>query len=1116
MQRDNKTTWGNKQFSIKNLKLLKMRLGVKIKNSRKSGFTIAELMVSITILALIITISSTIYVNFFGSLRNLKAANIVYEESRFVMERIVKEVRNGTIDYEEYFNQNLLKQNLPNYDIIKNESYARDYCQYSRQFYDLGPDNEIGTTDDESMGTRVNQDLITGADVPPAIGKLGNSGVDIPDPIQDDLFLININGDKRSFVKRIEKVDGNNIIGKVGLLKLTGEDFGIDHIKSSDPNLNGDNFSCENDPGENDGRIDTWLCEDGFNCEIIDINGDMSTGCTGKTHNIIYDPSNPEDNSFVDITPTSIDIVDLKFIVDPMDDPRKAYNDNSVQIQPHVTIRLHARANARLSSEFKAGNRPDIILESTVSARAYNEIVTECNLRQCTGLSTKKQCPLTAGVCGPQAQGGDPALQTCDNFVWSGCTEETYTEYANLEYDPNGLYQHGSEFSSCLDDDGCKEDFCTDGYDNDCDGFADSKDTDCQAYLCNNGVNDGIEQEVASPDSCIDVGGACQIYHEYQSEGEENCYDGYDNDCDGNADEFDSDCIAQFCNNGELDPRNGKQFLNSNYTPKNYLLGAGKYDYTTDFDETCIDIGGYCGNGSGSSNSLETVSCNSIDDTTDKLTCVRKVCSDGLDNDCDGNADELDDDCLPIICTNGVQDCSLVPPSYADDDSGNDLSYLVDYVDTDSPSCPSPEFNTDRNDEFAVDIGGICDGYRGVVNENYVDHTKISSENIPHSYDPATLPKHTCNDGLDNDVDGLVDWQDTDCCNDSDGDNFISASDTCQPPQSEQIDCDDTNSNIFPGATEICDGVADDDCDGIPDDKDPDCCIDTDEDSFGTTDSYLSCPGGLPNPPEPDCDELNPNVYPGAPEDTNELCMNEYDATTPINDNCSTLEIDDPASPGTTITVKRANHIDWYADVLPGGISEAFEYKYFEPNCCDISAIEICDDETYGDYGSDENCNGLEGFNDNQCITEDGFTFKDNFGNDNFILSMKNGVIYDEISDIITINLASDTGIITSNTITYLDLESCNSEYNVGISASEIKPSGTDIRYQISNDNGATWCGDNNCTGDWLEAENPNEPYVVNFTNTSNNNLKWRAELSGDGSDNKPSIDSISLIYSCT
>jgi hypothetical protein len=96
-------------------------------------------------------------------------------------------------------------------------------------------------------------------------------------------------------------------------------------------------------------------------------------------------------------------------------------------------------------------------------------------------------------------------------------------------------------------------------------------------------------------------------------------------------------------------------------------------------------------------------------------------------------------------------------------------------------------------------------------------------------------------------------------------------------------DCDDTDYDTHPGATEQCNGV-DNDCDGATDEG----CVtyyeDADGDGWGNANSIITVPAGerVVNSPSPppgyvanagDCDDNNPNIHPGATE----ICNNGID-----------------------------------------------------------------------------------------------------------------------------------------------------------------------------------------------------------------------------------------------
>lgn len=115
-----------------------------------------------------------------------------------------------------------------------------------------------------------------------------------------------------------------------------------------------------------------------------------------------------------------------------------------------------------------------------------------------------------------------------------------------------------------------------------------------------------------------------------------------------------------------------------------------------------------------------------------------------------------------------------------------------------------------------------------------------------------------CNDSKDNDCNGVADANDPACaapaCTDADGDGYYAEGGDCGP-----ADCNDADPEMNLGMYEVCFDSKDNDCNGFIDANDDACgtlsCTDFDGDGF-------SVEGGDCGPV--DCNDDNAAVYPGA------------------------------------------------------------------------------------------------------------------------------------------------------------------------------------------------------------------------------------------------------------
>jgi hypothetical protein len=299
--------------------------------------------------------------------------------------------------------------------------------------------------------------------------------------------------------------------------------------------------------------------------------------------------------------------------------------------------------------------------------------------------------------------------------------------------------------------------------------------------------------------------------------------DGRDNDCDGRADEIEDADDGNYVEDPPIwyfdSDRDG--FGSPNYPAIACTVPAGYADN----DEDCDDA-------------QSAVNPN-----------AQEVCDGGIDNDCDGLADDLDDSMI------------------------GDATWYRD-ADADGYGC-EPE--TDE----ACSTVTMCEQPPGyALSSGDCDDTTVLV---------GPLAPERC-DGIDNDCDTFIDDADPEGViglgiwyADADGDGFGdpgSIIEACDLPSGYSVDatdCDDDDAQIHPDADELCATVmVDDNCNGQVDEATATDATtfnpDRDRDGYGEADAdpadqEIACaaPTGFTTD-DTDCDDYRDTVYPGATE----------------------------------------------------------------------------------------------------------------------------------------------------------------------------------------------------------------------------------------------------------
>lgn len=358
-----------------------------IGNKRKPAFTLVEVIVAMSLFAVLAVMTVQVFINVIQISKKVEIQQYVFTEAEAAMEKILREISRGTIDYDEYYS----------HEVLGETDYGQNYGAYKAVFYspgDLGGpfaapiwvDGGDGVTGsncdtdveyfpqtedcedfvydsyDSNEGQHYYSDILVGS------SNRANAVCTGPDAcwndngyaVQQELYLIDSSGSRKMIIAIEDRLNSEGDSEYVvSMLEMTGDDLDGDAI------------------------TDYWGCDSSYDCDDRTVCHEDPVG----GGNLDYEVPNEsvdlsdgaiDDGDFEPITPANLNIVELTFFIAPLEDPYRAFSEDSYAVQqhPHVIVTMTVAPSYDLTKGM-LGTDWTLTLQGVASTVVFDEVPSE-------------------------------------------------------------------------------------------------------------------------------------------------------------------------------------------------------------------------------------------------------------------------------------------------------------------------------------------------------------------------------------------------------------------------------------------------------------------------------------------------------------------------------------------------------------------------------------------------------------------------------------------------------------------------------------------------------------------------------------------------------------------